>query len=145
MTEPSGDLVVREAEPEDAPEIRSLVTRALLSAGLSPPEPTLDADLVDLGYYRVPGRGLWVAERAAVVVGCAAMDRGEAGAAVLRRLSGGGLDALVSTALDFAAAQGVAVVETVLPPGLPGTRDALQRAGFESPPGASSLLLRRTV
>lgn len=86
-----------------------------------------------------------MAQRDEVVVGCAALDRGDPGAAVLRRLAGGGLDALVSTALDYAATNGLAVVETVLPPGLPGTRDALRRAGFESPPGASPMLLRRTL
>ena len=145
MTSPSSGVVVRAAEPEDAPEIRSLVTRALLSAGLPPPESGLDDDLVDLGYYRAPGRALWVAERDDVVVGCAALDRGEPGAAVLRRLAGGGLDALVTTALDHAAAGGLTVVETILPPGLPGTQDALRRAGFESPPGASPMLLRRIL
>jgi len=139
------DLTVRNATPEDAAEVRSLVTRALLTAGLPPPEPSLDADLVDLGYYRADGRGLWVAERDDVIVGCAAVDRGDPGAAVLRRLAGGGLGPLVDTAVAFAAAGGHAVIETVLPPGLPGTREALERAGFESPPGASAMLLRRSL
>lgn len=139
------DVVVREAAPEDASEVRSLVTRALLTAGLPPPESGLDADLVDLSYYRADGRALWVAERDEVVVGCAAVDRGDPGAAVLRRLAGGGLDALLARAIEFAASRRVAVLETVLPPGLPGTQDALLRAGFESPPGASTMLLRRTL
>ncbi len=138
------DLTIRDATPEDAAEVRSLVTRALLAAGLPPPEAGLDADLVDLGYYRADGRGLWVAERDNVIVGCAAVDRGDPGA-VLRRLAGGGLEPLVDTAVAFAAADGHAVIETVLPPGLPGTRDALERAGFESPPGANAMLLRRTL
>jgi|GEM_PF-2382858 len=142
---PLGELDVRDARPEDAPEIRSLVTRALLAAGLPPPESGLDADLVDLSYYDAEGRGLWVAERDGVIVGCAAMDRGDPGAAVLRRLAGGGLDALLDAAVGFASTRGHAVIETVLPPGLPGTQDALLRAGFESPPGASSMLMRRTL
>ena len=139
------DLQVREASAEDAPAIRSIVTRALLTAGLPAPEPDLDTDLVDLAYYRADGRSLWVAERDGVIVGCAAMDRGDLGTAVLRRLAGGGLDALLDSALTFAASRGHAVVETVLPPGLPGTQDALGRAGFTSPPGANSMLLRRTL
>lgn len=139
------DLQVRNATAEDAAAIRSIVTRALLTAGLPAPEPDLDADLVDLAYYRADGRGLWVAEREDVIVGCAAMDRGDLGTAVLRRLAGGGLDALLDAALTFAASRGHAVVETVLPPGLPGTQDALGRAGFTSPPGANSMLLRKTL
>ena len=98
----------------------------------------------DLG-RKLPGRGLWVAEREDVIVGCAAMDRGDLGTAVLRRLAGGGLDSLLEAALTFASTRGHAVVETVLPPGLPGTQDALGRAGFTSPPGANSMLLRRTL
>lgn len=139
------DVLVREATPEDAAEIRSLVTRALLSAGLSAPEPDLDADLVDLGYYRAEGRALWVAEREGVVVGCAALDRGEGNSAVLRRLAGGGLEPLVDAAIAEAAGRGLSAIETVIPPGLPGTRDALRRAGFESPPGANEMLLRRPL
>lgn len=139
------DVAIRRARESDAAEIRSLVTRALLSAGLEAPEPTLDSDLLDLTYYERVGRGVWVAEREGVVVGCAALDRGDPGAAILRRLAGGGLDALVRTALDFASESEAAVVETVLPPGLPGTRDALERAGFHAEPGASTLLLRRTL
>lgn len=138
-------LEVRLARDEDAPEVRSLVTRALLAAGLPAPEADLDTDLVHLGYYQEEGRALFVAERDDVVVGCAAVDRGDPGAAVLRRLAGGGLDLLVQAAVEFADARRVAVIETVLPPGLPGTQDALLRAGFESPPGASTLLLRRTL
>ncbi|MDA1010597.1 MAG: hypothetical protein DWG80_03590 [Chloroflexi bacterium] len=139
------DIAVRPAREADAPEIRSLVTRALLSAGLEAPEPVLDGDIVDIAYYDREGRGVWVAERDGVVVGCAALDRGEPGAAVLRRLAGGGLDALVRAALDFAGDHHATVVETVLPPGLPGTRDALVRAGFSLAPDASALLLRRVL
>lgn len=139
------DLIVREAMAEDAAAIRSIVTRALLTAGLPAPEPELDADLVDLAYYQADGRGLWVAERDDVIVGCAALDRGDLGTAVLRRLAGGGLDSLLESALAFADSRGHTVVETVLPPGLPGTQDALVRAGFTSPPGANSMLLRRTL
>lgn len=139
------DVAVRPARESDAVEIRSLVTRALLSAGLESPEPVLDGDLLDLGYYDREGRGVWVAEREGVIVGCAALDRGDPGAAILRRLAGGGLDALVRTALDFASYSHATVVETVLPPGLPGTRDALERAGFHAEPDASTLLLRRVL
>lgn len=139
------DLAVRDALPEDASEVRSLVTRALFAAGLPAPEPGLDDDLVDLGYYRAEGRAIWVAERDGVVVGCAAIDRGEPGAAVLRRLAGGGLEALVEAAVEFAAARSLGVIETVLPPGLPGTQEALRGAGFESPPGANTMLLRKRL
>lgn len=138
-------VLVRPARPEDAPEVRSLVTRALLTAGLPPPEEDLDGDLVNPGYYAAEGRALWVAEREGVVVGCAALDRGESGTAVLRRLAGGGLEALVDEAITFASERGLTALETVLPPGLPGTRDALLGAGFESPPGANEMLLRRSL
>jgi len=136
---------VRIATESDGAEVRSLVTRAILAAGLAAPEPELDADLVDLSYYATNGRALWVAERDGVIVGCAAIDHGEPGIAILRRLAGGGLDALVSTAIEFAALQDASVVETVLPPGLPGTRDALARADFQHEPDASELLLRRVL
>jgi len=139
------DVVVRRATPEDAPAIRSLITRALLSAGLDVPSEAVDPDLMDLRYYEAPGRGAWVAERDDVVVGCAALDRGDTECAVLRRLAGGGLDALVSTVVAAAREQGATGVETVIPPGLPGTREALRRADFEPPPGASELLLRRSL
>lgn len=139
------DIAIREATEGDAADIRSLVTRALLSAGLPSPEPELDHDLIDLSYYMEEGRGMWIAERGDVVVGCAAIDRGEPGIAVLRRLAGGGLSALVQVAVNFAAGQQLAVVETVIPPGLPGTHDALVQAGFSADPGANMLLLRRTL
>lgn len=139
------EVRVRPALQADAQEVRSLVTRALLSAGLPAPDPGLDEDLLDLGYYDLDGRAVWVAERHGVVVGCAAIDRGDPGVAVLRRLAGGGLDALVRVAVEFASRRAVGVVETVLPPGLPGTEDALARAGFEPAPGANTLLLRRTL
>lgn len=139
------DVAVRPACEHDAAEVRSLVTRALLSAGLPPPDPALDADLLDLSYYERRGRALWVAERAGVVVGCAAVDVGEPGAAILRRLAGGALGHLVEHALAFARERGYGVVETVTPPGLPGTREALEAAGFEPAPGANAMLLRRVI
>ncbi|MEX1022374.1 MAG: hypothetical protein WD058_04415 [Dehalococcoidia bacterium] len=136
------DAMVRPAAPGDAEEVRSLVTRALLTAGFPPPDADLDADLLDLSYYNGPGRSVWVAERDGFVVGCAAIDVGEARTAVLRRLAGGSLGALVKEALRFAAAEGYRAVETVLPPGLPGTADTLGRAGFEAPSDANPMLLR---
>jgi len=139
------DVIVRMADDDDAPEIRSLVTRALLSAALPAPDPDLDADLVDLAYYTAQGRRVWVAERDGIIVGCAAIDRGDPGTAVLRRLAGGAMDALLVAALNFASERGATVVETVLPPGLPGTRDALERARFQAEPDASALLLRREL
>jgi len=134
--------IIREATPADAEAVRSLVTRSLLAAGFPPPDADLDHDILDLSYYAAGGRRIWVAERDGDVVGCAALDRGEERAAVLRRLAGGGLEALVETAVDHARTQGLAAVETVLPPGLPGTREALSRAGFTSTGGAKGMLLR---
>jgi N-acetylglutamate synthase-like GNAT family acetyltransferase len=139
------DVAVRPATGHDAPAIRSLVTRALLSAGLDVPSEALDPDLMDLSYYEAPGRGAWVAERDNIVVGCAALDRGDGECAVLRRLAGGGLDALVASVVAAAEVNGAAELETVLPPGLPGTREALERAGFQATPGANELLLRRNL
>ncbi len=137
--------LVREATPEDAEAVRSLVTRALLAAGFPPPDADLDGDLLDLSYYTVGERRIWVAEREGDVVGCAALDRGEGRTGILRRLAGGGLEALVETAIEYAQRQGLAAVETVLPPGLPGTRDALARAGFAPLEGANTMLLRRDL
>lgn len=134
--------LVREATRDDAEAVRSLVTRSLLSAGFPPPDAELDEDLIDLSYYATDHRRIWVAEREGDVVGCAALDRGEGHTAVLRRLAGGGLEALVETAVRHARAEGLAAVETVLPPGLPGTRDALKHAGFAPMGGANAMLLR---
>jgi N-acetylglutamate synthase-like GNAT family acetyltransferase len=121
------------------------VTRALLAAGFPPPSPDLDGDLLDLSYYAVEGRHLWVAEREDVVVGCAALDRGDGDTTVLRRLSGGALDALIARALEVATEHGASVVETVLPPTLSGTQEALARAGFTSDESSNRMLLRRRL
>jgi len=139
------DVVIREATPADAEAIRSLVTRALLSAGFPAPTPELDNDLLDLSYYAAEGRRMLVAEREDTVVGCAAVDGGEDGVAVLRRLSGGALGSLTDAALAFARTLGSGAIETVLPPGLPGTQEALQRAGFRTTTGGNAMLLRREL
>lgn len=139
------DPIVREATSADAEAVRSLVTRALLAAGFPPPSSDLDSDLLDLSYYAGEGRHLWVAEREDVVVGCAALDRGDGDTAVLRRLSGGGLDALIAHALEVAAEHGARTVETVLPPTLSGTQDALSRAGFAPDDSGNRMLLRRRL
>ncbi len=139
------DALIRLATAQDAEAVRSLVTRALLASGFPAPDADLDPDLLDLSYYAADGRAMWVAEREGVVVGCAALDRGEATTAVLRRLAGGALDALVDAALEHARGRGVQAVETVLPPGLPGVRDALAGQGFHPIEGASTMLLRREL
>lgn len=139
---PVSDAVVRPATPDDAEEIRSLVTRALLSAGFPPPDEKLDADLLTLSYYDSRGRGIWVAEREGVVVGCAALDVGDPGIAILRRLAGGALSDLLAHIGDAARARGYEAVETVLPPGLPGTAEALSRAGFVPASPNNRMLLR---
>jgi len=139
------DVVIREATPADAEAIRSLVTRALLSAGFPAPTPELDNDLLDLSYYAAEGRRMLVAEREDTVVGCAAVDSSEDGVAVLRRLSGGALGELTDAALAFARTLGSGAIETVLPPGLPGTQEALQRAGFTTTTGGNAMLLRREL
>ena len=138
-------LLVREAGPGDAEAIRRLVTQALLAAGFPPPDASLDGDLLDLAYYQEPGRRIWVAERGGDVVGCAALDLGEGRTAVLRRLAGGGLEALVEVAVGDARARGLEAVETVLPPGLPGTRYALEQAGFAPQGSVNAMLLRRDL
>jgi hypothetical protein len=139
------DVLVREATEADAEAVRSLVARALLAAGFPPPTRDLDGDLLDPSYYADEGRRLWVAEREGVVVGCAALDRGDGGTPVLRRLAGGALDPLIGRALSFATSLGAIAVETVLPPGLSGTEEALARAGFTSTGAGNRMLLRRSL
>lgn len=139
------DVTVRPATITDAEAVRSLVTRALLTAGFPPPDADLDADILDLSYYGLSGRGVWVAERDGTVVGCAAIDVGERRTGVLRRLAGGALEHLVEEALDFARGHGYDAVETVLPPGIPGARPALEGAGFGPASEANSMLLRRPL
>jgi GNAT superfamily N-acetyltransferase len=134
---------VRPAIASDAEEVRRVVAQALLASGFGPPDAERDADLVELAYYGAPGRGLWVAEASdGRVVGCAALDRGEGDAALLRRLAGEGLDALLEAALRFARAHGRTAVETVLPPAMREARDAAERAGFQAV-SENDLLLRR--
>lgn len=141
----SDGVLVRSAEPQDAEAVRSLVTRALLAAGFPPPDAELDADLLDLSYYASSARGIWVAERDGVVVGCAALDLGEPGIAVLRRLSGGALPDLLWKVIAFAEGRGFHAIETVLPPGLPGIATALTSVGFHSASPENRMLLRREL
>jgi hypothetical protein len=90
-----------------------------------------DLDLVDVTYYQQQGRALWVAENASgVITGCVAIDAGDPGIAVLRRLSGEPLDDLVATAVAFARALGYREVETVLPPNADVHQTALVAGGF---------------
>jgi GNAT superfamily N-acetyltransferase len=125
--------------------VRALIARALLEAGYDPPTGSRDEDLEDAGYYEGPGRGLWVAyddqER---LVGCVALDRGDQGAAVVRRLAGTGLYALISAAVQQARRQRYRVVESVLPPGMDNLRLALEAEGF-APSAPGSLLYRREL
>ncbi len=78
------------------------------------------------------------------VVGCIALDRGDQGAAVIRRLAGTGLYALLSAAVQQARRQRYRVVETVLPPGMEDLRLALESQGF-TPTESGSLLYRREL
>lgn len=140
------DLVVRRARPDDGPAVRRLITLALLAAGFDAPDMDRDADLVDLLYYDEPGRGLWVAvDPTEEVVGCAAVDRGESGVAVLRRLAGRGLVDLTRTAIGFAQGREYAGIETVLAPGLDQARDALMAMGFAPGSEGNTLLFRRSL
>jgi hypothetical protein len=145
MPAPQGAIHVRPASSEDLRWVRALIARALLEAGYDPPTGTRDEDLEDTGYYEGPGRGLWVAYDAQErLVGCVALDRGDQGAAVVRRLAGSGLYALLSAAVQQARRQRYRVVETVLPPGMDNLRLALEAEGF-APSAPGSLLYRREL
>jgi hypothetical protein len=145
MPAPRGAIHVRQAEPEDLRWVRALIARALLEAGYDPPSGGREEDLEDPGYYEGPGRGLWVAyDSANRVVGCVALDRGDHGSAVVRRLAGTGLYALISAAVQQARRQRYRVVEAVLPPGMDNLRIALEAEGF-APTAPGSLLYRREL
>ncbi len=142
---PRGAIHVRAAQMEDLRWVRALVTRALLEAGYDPPADSRDADLEDSGYYEAPGRSLWVAfDEQERVVGCIALDRGDQGAAVIRRMAGVGLYALLAAAVQQARRHRYRVVETVLPPGMDDLRLALESQGFV-PTESGSLLYRREL
>ena len=144
-TPPRGAIHVRQALPEDLRWVRALVTRALLEAGYDPPTDSRDDDLEDTGYYDAPGRSLWVAfDDQDRVLGCIALDRGDQGAAVIRRLAGKGLYALLHAAVQQARRQRYRIVETVLPPGMDELRQALESQGF-APTESGSLLYRREL
>ena len=139
-------LVVRQATDEDAITIRRLVTESLLLAGFDAPSAEHDADLVDLSYYREPGRGLWVAvEDDGSVAGCAAIDRGDGGFAILRRLAGAAMPGLTAAAVAFAQGRGYAGVETVIPATMAAARDAVQLEGFASDGASNDLLFRKSL
>jgi len=145
MPVPEGAIRVRPASPEDMRWVRALIARALLEAGYDPPTGARDDDLEDAGYYEGPGRGLWVAyDENEHVIGCVALDRGDQGAAIVRRLAGTGLYALISAAVSQARRQRYRVVESVLPPGMDNLRLALETEGF-APSSPGSLLYRREL
>jgi hypothetical protein len=143
--QPRGAIHVRAAAPDDLPRVRLLVTQALFAAGYDPPSARRDEDLDDPGYYEAPGRALWIAfDEDERVVGCAAIDRGDQGMAVLRRLAGVGLYALLGAAVQFARRQRYRAIETVLPPGMNAAQTALEASGFAAT-ASGSLLYRREV
>ena len=143
--EPRGQIRVRQATPEDFPAIRLQIARVLLAAGYDPPSARRDEDIDDPGYYESAGRSLWVAfDDGNRVVGCAAIDRGDQGAAVLRRLAGSGLYALLSAAVQFSRRQRYQRIEAVLAPDMDEARTALEANAFE-PTAEGSLLYRREL
>lgn len=138
--------VVRQATDSDALAIRRLVTESLLLAAFDAPSVERDTDLVDLSYYREPGRGLWVAvEDEDRVVGCAAIDRGDGGFAILRRLAGAALPELTAAAVAFAQGRGYAGVESVIPAAMAEARDAVRLEGFASDGAGNDLLFRKSL
>jgi hypothetical protein len=138
--------LVRQAQDNDAMTIRRLVTEALLAAELDAPSTEQDGDLVELAYYREPGRGLWVAENdGGQVLGCVAIDRGDGGFADLKRLAGAALPELTAAAVAFAQGRGYAGVETVIPPSMAEARDAVKLEGFNSDSGGNDLLFRKPL
>lgn len=138
------DAAIRRATPEDAPAVRRLITETLLQFGFDAPDPRRDVDLVDAAYYLADGRALWVAASDDGIRGCVAIDRGEPGIAVVRRLAGEPLYDLLETATDFARVEGYSEVETILPPGMTAARHALEEHGFRRA-GTGTLLYRRPL
>ncbi len=139
-------MSVRQAIDEDGVAIRRIIASTLLEAGFDPPNRVADGDLIDPAYYRQPGRGIWVAlDGDGAVVGCAALDRGSGGLAVLKRLGGERLDELVSTAIAFAQGRGFETIEAVVPAPLVQARRAVEDAGFTPAGDANEMLYRRSV
>jgi hypothetical protein len=133
---------IRRATLTDGPEVRLLVTEFLLQAGFDAPDEARDVDLVDEAYYHEPERGFWVAEDVTGrLTGCVAIDRGEPGIAVMRRLIGEPLDDLAATATGFARGVGYREIEAVVPPNAEAQRRALLARGFTSE-GEHSMLYR---
>ncbi len=146
MEHPTGAIRVRSAAADDLRDVRRLVTLTLLQAGYDPPSPERDADLHDPAYYEAEGRSLWVAvDEDGHVVGCVAVDAGDEGAAVLRRLAGAGLYALIAAAVKFARRRRYRVAEVVLTPGMEQAQRALETEGFSTVSPAGPLLYRRQL
>lgn len=145
-TDDGMSFVVRQATDDDGTAIRRLVTESLLLAGFDAPSIEADADLVELSYYREPGRGIWVAEGdEQQVVGCGAIDRGDGGFAILRRLAGAAMPELTAAAVAFAQGRGYAGVETVIPTSMAEARDAVRLEGFASDGAGNDLLFRKAL
>ena len=146
MQHPTGAIHVRSAAASDLIEVRALVTRALLEAGYDPPSPERDADLHDPAYFEAEGRSLWVAiDDGRNVVGCIAVDTGDEGTAVLRRLAGDALYALIAAAVQFARRHDYRVAEAVLTPGMEQAQRALETEGFSTVTLSGPLLYRREL
>ncbi len=146
MEHPTGAIRVRSAAAGDLREVRTLVTLMLLQAGYDPPSPERDTDLHDPAYYEAEGRSLWVAiDEDGHVVGCVAVDAGDEGAAVLRRLAGAGLYALIAAAVKFARRRRYRVAEVVLTPGMEQAQRALETEGFSTVSPSGPLLYRRQL
>ncbi len=145
MENPTGAIRVRPANPDDLVQVRLLVTRTLLESGYDPPTGDRDPDLDDPGYYEAPGRSLWVAyDEQQRVVGCVAIDRGDQGTAVVRRLAGASMYALLNASVRYARGQRYRMLETVLPPGMDRVKTALEAEGFAATT-TGSLLYRRDL
>jgi hypothetical protein len=140
----SSSITIRQARDADATSIRLLVTQAFLAANLDAPTAEADTDLVEPGYYRESGRGMWVAIEDERIIGCAAIERGEDGHATLRRLAGVSL-ADLTAAVAFAQGRGYRGIETVLPTSMTEAREAVTTEGFHNDATANDLLFRRTL
>ena len=119
MNLPLEQLRVREATDDDARTIRAMLTGELLVAGYGAPSEHRYGDLVDLAYYRIPGRYLWVAlDSEERVAGCGALEPRSPAVARLHRMAGRGLRNIVSAAVKFAQDSGYAAIEAFPPVGM---------------------------